>query len=346
MLNSTVQMVLRRSLQHVTSRDIYFSGDGASGGLRGLAGQPRAHGQPRQLDRGRRDPRRGAHRGRRGGRSGPRASTSSAPGLSERLFDTPQAVARIWRSTAGRRTMILSAEDSRDANGRPLDFTWALLQGDPDKVTIEPLDDGVRARVTLDWHDPFRISEENDQIAVPRRHRRLRAQRRPRQRARRSSPGPSPRTRRGPTSPGPTARRGSSRSTTPTRPRPGPTPTPSSTRAPAGATPTATTPRAAPLGWTRTTAGRRGGRLRRGRRAGARRRRADGTPLQVAPVAYTLRPGPGGTRSRSPRSRRTPPDRRRDACRVSNRRDECAVMQQTAILPDPPARGRAPARSS
>jgi hypothetical protein len=31
-------------------------------------------------------------------------------------------------------------------------------------VTIEPLDGGARARVTLDWHDPFRISEENDQI--------------------------------------------------------------------------------------------------------------------------------------------------------------------------------------
>lgn len=60
--------------------------------------------------------------------------------------------------------MILSAEDSRDANGRPLTFHWRLLQGDPAKVRIEPLDGGARARVTLDWHDPFRISEENDQI--------------------------------------------------------------------------------------------------------------------------------------------------------------------------------------
>ena len=85
-------------------------------------------------------------------------------GLDEQLFDTPQAVARVWRGAPGRRTMILSAEDSRDVNGRDLSFDWALLQGDPERVTIEPLDGGARARVTIDWHDPFRISEENDQI--------------------------------------------------------------------------------------------------------------------------------------------------------------------------------------
>ena len=41
-------------------------------------------------------------------------------GLSEQLFDTPGAIARIWRSKAYRRSMVVSAEDSRDANGRPL----------------------------------------------------------------------------------------------------------------------------------------------------------------------------------------------------------------------------------
>jgi hypothetical protein len=81
-------------------------------------------------------------------------------GLSEQLFDTPQAVARIWRSKTGRRRMIVSAGDSRDANGRPLRFEWRLLQGDPDKVGVEPLGDGSRARITLDWHDPFEISED------------------------------------------------------------------------------------------------------------------------------------------------------------------------------------------
>ena len=82
-------------------------------------------------------------------------------GLSERLFDTPSAVARVWRSRAFRRSLLVSAAGTEDPNGRPLDFHWRLLQGDPERVTIEPLDGGREARITLDWHEPFRISEDN-----------------------------------------------------------------------------------------------------------------------------------------------------------------------------------------
>jgi hypothetical protein len=86
--------------------------------------------------------------------------------LTEQFFDTPSAIARIWRSRAGRRSMVVSAEDSRDANGRPLEFQWRLLQGNPAKVTIEPLGDGRRARITLDWHDRFPISSDDDQLTA------------------------------------------------------------------------------------------------------------------------------------------------------------------------------------
>jgi len=82
-------------------------------------------------------------------------------GLSEVLFDTPSAIARVWRAGAGRREIILSAEDSRDVNDRALTYQWHLLQGDPDRVTIEPLEGGARARITLDWHEPFAISEDD-----------------------------------------------------------------------------------------------------------------------------------------------------------------------------------------
>jgi hypothetical protein len=82
-------------------------------------------------------------------------------GLSEALLDTPSGVARVWRAGAGRRSVILSAEDSRDVNDRALTYEWHLLQGDPEKVTIEPLEGGARARVTLDWHEPFPISEDD-----------------------------------------------------------------------------------------------------------------------------------------------------------------------------------------
>ena len=87
-------------------------------------------------------------------------------GLSEQLFDTPSAVARIWRSRAGRRVIEVSAEETADPNGRELAFEWRLLQGDPERVRIEPLDDGRRARITLDWHDPFPISDDDPLVTA------------------------------------------------------------------------------------------------------------------------------------------------------------------------------------
>ncbi len=76
-------------------------------------------------------------------------------GLSEVLFDTPAAIARIWRSRVGRRSMVVSAGATRDPNGRELRFDWVLLRGDPARVAITPLDpDGRRARIVLDWQDP------------------------------------------------------------------------------------------------------------------------------------------------------------------------------------------------
>ncbi len=76
-------------------------------------------------------------------------------GLSERLFDTPAAIARIWRSHAYRRSMIVSAEATRDPNGRTPTFIWQVLRGDPARTRIEPLDNqGLRARITVDWQLP------------------------------------------------------------------------------------------------------------------------------------------------------------------------------------------------
>ena len=76
-------------------------------------------------------------------------------GLSERLFDTPPAIARLWRSHAHGRSMVVSAEATRDPHGRAPDFAWRLLRGDPARSRIEPLDDrGLRARITLDWQLP------------------------------------------------------------------------------------------------------------------------------------------------------------------------------------------------
>ena len=82
-------------------------------------------------------------------------------GLEEQLFDTPAAIARIWRSRAFTREITLDAGETADPNGRPLTFDWKLLAGDPAKVRITPAPDGRSARVALDWHEPFPISKDN-----------------------------------------------------------------------------------------------------------------------------------------------------------------------------------------
>lgn len=76
-------------------------------------------------------------------------------GQSERLFDTPQAIARIWRDPAFTREMTVTAARTRDPNGRPLRFHWVVLRGDPARVRITPFDaQGITARLAFDWHDP------------------------------------------------------------------------------------------------------------------------------------------------------------------------------------------------
>jgi hypothetical protein len=79
-----------------------------------------------------------------------------AVNLSESLFTTPSAVARLWRSFAYSRSMAISAAATEDPNGRPLRYHWVLLQGDPARVRILPQgESGETARIEMDWHDPF-----------------------------------------------------------------------------------------------------------------------------------------------------------------------------------------------
>ena len=81
------------------------------------------------------------------------------PQAAERLFDTPAAVARIYRTTAFRRRMVVDAGSSADLNGRPLTFRWVVLQGDPEKVQIRPLmANGAQAEIILQWHPRAKIA--------------------------------------------------------------------------------------------------------------------------------------------------------------------------------------------
>lgn len=74
---------------------------------------------------------------------------------SEKLFDTPSAIARLWQAQAWEHQMVISTAGTSDPNGRPLRFSWVLLRGDPARVRITPLDAaGTSARITLDWQEP------------------------------------------------------------------------------------------------------------------------------------------------------------------------------------------------
>ena len=59
----------------------------------------------------------------------------------EKLFDTPAAIARVFRSTKYVYRMVVSAEASCDLNDHPLKFHWVVLRGDSQAITINPLNE-------------------------------------------------------------------------------------------------------------------------------------------------------------------------------------------------------------
>ncbi|MBL3570653.1 hypothetical protein BV509_00475 [Rhodovulum sulfidophilum] len=147
----TLQMILRRSYAPVRSREAYLSGIAHPVVFEGDALRPgRMMGEAAAM-RPDTIPPMVRLRVERDGFG----EAEGLARLSERLFDTEGAIARIWRNFGWSREMTVSAAETRDPNGRKLTFTWALLQGDPARVWIEPLDpDGSRARIRVAWHDP------------------------------------------------------------------------------------------------------------------------------------------------------------------------------------------------
>lgn len=84
------------------------------------------------------------------------SASAGLASMDERLFDTPSAIARIWRDFGWEREMTVSAAATSDPNGRALSFSWRLLGGVAERVEITPLDpEGRRARLRVTWHDAF-----------------------------------------------------------------------------------------------------------------------------------------------------------------------------------------------
>jgi hypothetical protein len=74
----------------------------------------------------------------------------------EILGTVPGAVARVFRGSGRQRQIVVSAARSADVMRRPLQYRWELLQGDPSRVTIEPIGDGSKAKITIAWHPTVR----------------------------------------------------------------------------------------------------------------------------------------------------------------------------------------------
>jgi hypothetical protein len=72
----------------------------------------------------------------------------------EMLANTPGCIARVHRSKAPKRRLVVSADGSFDVNKSKLTYTWVILRGDPDKIKIVPKkEDQSIAEITVAYHE-------------------------------------------------------------------------------------------------------------------------------------------------------------------------------------------------
>jgi hypothetical protein len=72
---------------------------------------------------------------------------------SEVLWNTPQAICRIAKSTRYLRRMVVSAEPSLDLERRPLQYRWVVLRGRSAEIVIEPKNEsGSIVELRIPYH--------------------------------------------------------------------------------------------------------------------------------------------------------------------------------------------------
>lgn len=76
----------------------------------------------------------------------------------EKLGNVPGVIARVFRGAAQERQIVVTARKSPDLMRRPLTYKWVLLQGDPDRMKIEPQGSGDTARITVQWQPETRAA--------------------------------------------------------------------------------------------------------------------------------------------------------------------------------------------
>ncbi len=95
-------------------------------------------------------------------------------GPREHLLDTPAAIARVVKSSAYARRMVLGAEASKDLGAKPLTFHWVVLRGDAERIRIKKLDGdalsgaGSQVELEVDYHErrPIAVGSERESNRV------------------------------------------------------------------------------------------------------------------------------------------------------------------------------------
>lgn len=83
-----------------------------------------------------------------------------SPGLTETLFDSPSAIARVIRSKSFEKRMLVSAAKTKTPEGQILTYHWAVLRGDEKRIQIKKRNEkGTVAELIIPWHDRRPIPE-------------------------------------------------------------------------------------------------------------------------------------------------------------------------------------------
>jgi len=87
--------------------------------------------------------------------SGPESGVDDfTSGVSETLFNTPGAIARVIRSTAYEKRMVVRAEKTGIKNATKLKYQWVVLSGDRDRIQINKRnEEGSEVELIIPWHD-------------------------------------------------------------------------------------------------------------------------------------------------------------------------------------------------
>lgn len=77
----------------------------------------------------------------------------------EQLGNTPSVIARLFLGLQKTRKMSVSAATTKDPAGKPLEFSWVVLQGDPSRVRLKPKGENrSECQIEIDWHSRRPVS--------------------------------------------------------------------------------------------------------------------------------------------------------------------------------------------